>query len=44
MKIKVIDFGYEKLPDRKNYNHTGADVYVLKACSIQPGENKVNQV
>lgn len=41
MKIKVIDFGYEKLPERKHYNDTGADVYVLKAFTIQPGETKV---
>ena len=27
MKIKVIDFGYEKLPNRAHYNDVGADVY-----------------
>lgn len=27
MKIKVIDFGYEKLPNREHYNDVGADVY-----------------
>lgn len=28
MKIKVIDFGYEKLPNRAHYNDAGADVCV----------------
>jgi dUTP pyrophosphatase len=28
MKIKVIDFGYEKLPLRAHENDAGADVYV----------------
>ena len=27
MKIKVIDFGYEKLPQRAHENDAGADVY-----------------
>lgn len=27
MKIKVIDFGYKKLPNRAHYNDAGADVY-----------------
>lgn len=27
MKIKIIDFGYEKLPVRAHYNDAGADVY-----------------
>ena len=29
MKIKLIDFGYEKAPERKHYNDAGADVYCL---------------
>lgn len=41
MKIKVIDFGYERLPERKHYNDTGADVYVNESYTIQPGETKV---
>lgn len=41
MKIKVIDFGYERLPERKHYNDTGADVYVNDSFTIQPGETKV---
>lgn len=28
MKVKVIDFGYKKLPERKHYNDAGADVCV----------------
>lgn len=28
MKIKIIDYGYEKLPTRAHYNDAGADVYV----------------
>lgn len=27
MKIKIIDYGYEKLPTRAHYNDAGADVY-----------------
>lgn len=27
MKVKVIDFGYEKLPFRAHYNDAGADVH-----------------
>ena len=41
MKIKLIDFGYEKLPERKHYNDTGADVYVTEKFEIQPQETKV---
>lgn len=29
MKIKVIDFGAEKLPARQHYNDAGADVYAV---------------
>lgn len=28
MRIKVIDFGYNKLPERKHYNDAGADVSI----------------
>ena len=28
MKIKIIDYGYKKLPTRSHYNDAGADVYV----------------
>lgn len=41
MKIKIIDFGYENLPERKHYNDTGADVYVTEKFEIQPQETKV---
>lgn len=27
MKIKIIDYGYEHLPNRAHYNDAGADVY-----------------
>lgn len=34
MKIKVIDYGYEKLPNRAHYNDAGADVHVcFKDCT-----------
>lgn len=41
MKIKVIDFGYKQLPERKHYNDTGADVYVQEATTLSPFETKV---
>lgn len=41
MKIKLIDFGYEKLPERKHYNDTGADVYLKEPLIIGPQETKV---
>ena len=41
MKIKVIDFGYEKLPERKHYNDTGADVYLTRNLVLEPHETKV---
>lgn len=36
MKIKVIDFGYEKLPVRAHGNDGGADVHSMKKCVIYP--------
>lgn len=41
MKIKVIDFGYDKLPERKHYNDTGADVYLTKDVKIRAFETLV---
>lgn len=42
MKIKVIDYGYEKLPERAHSNDAGADVHVcLHDCEVirlQPGD------
>ena len=38
MKIKVIDFGYEKLPLRAHNNDAGADVHV---CFHDDHENKI---
>lgn len=38
MFIKIINFGYQKLPERKHYNDTGADVYLLHDLVIQPFE------
>ncbi len=47
MKIKVIDFGYEKLPLRAHDNDAGADVHVCfhgedakRKVEIKPGETK----
>lgn len=41
MKIKVIDYGYEKLPLRAHYNDVGADVYACfhdrSSITISPG-------
>lgn len=41
MKIKLIDFGYEKIPERKHYNDTGADVYLLNDIFIKAGETVI---
>ncbi len=42
MKVKVIDFGYEKLPVRAHANDAGADVHVCfhdkNDCYIEQGE------
>mgnify|MGYP002521285549 FL=1 len=41
MKVKVIDFGYEKLPFRAHYNDAGADVHAClhgtDAWTLMPG-------
>lgn len=40
MKVKVIDYGYEHLPNRAHHNDAGADVYVCmkdkESIEIQP--------
>lgn len=36
MKIKVIDFGYDKLPKRAHENDAGADCYALEHHVIPP--------
>lgn len=36
MKIKVIDFGYEHLPNRAHFNDAGADVYSTIDIVIAP--------
>lgn len=36
MKIKVIDFGYDKLPFRAHENDAGADVHALHDTVILP--------
>ena len=42
MKIKFIRFNENaKLPIRKHYSDTGADIYMLKRGSIVPGETQV---
>lgn len=42
MKVKVIDFGYEKLPMRAHANDAGADVHVCfhdkESWCIAPGQ------
>lgn len=41
MKIKLINFGYLKAPERKHYNDTGADVYLVNSIHIEPHETKI---
>lgn len=41
MKIKLIDFGYENIPERKHYNDTGADVYLLHDITLEPNSTTV---
>lgn len=42
MKIKIIKFREDvRLPERKHYNDTGADIYMLEGDFIAPGETKV---
>lgn len=41
MRIKLIDFGYKKAPERKHYNDTGADVYLMHGVTIRPFETIV---
>lgn len=43
MKIKLIDFGYNDAlpPERKHYNDTGADVYLVEDVELAPNETKV---
>lgn len=36
MKVKVIDFGYFKLPKRAHENDAGADVHAMTDCTIPP--------
>lgn len=44
MKIKVIDFGYEKLPMRAHANDAGADVHACyhdcDGCVLPPGTSE----
>lgn len=40
MKIRVIDYGYEKLPLRAHYNDAGADVFAI-ADAVVPAHGAV---
>lgn len=45
MKVKVIDYGYKKLPMRAHDNDAGADVHVClhdgkEAISLMPGDTE----
>lgn len=42
MKIKVIDYGYEKLPNRAHSNDAGADVFSMVDIDIAP--NSVGKI
>lgn len=47
MKIKVIDFGYEKLPCRAHENDAGADVHVCLhdgASAVRIGPNQTVKI
>ena len=37
MKIKIIDFGFEKKPTRVHENDAGADVYATKSVLVRVG-------
>lgn len=39
MKIKVIDFGYDHLPNRAHANDAGADVYTMGDFIVGPHES-----
>ena len=41
MKIKLIDFGYHDLPERKHYNDSGADVHLMSDIVIPAHETVV---
>ena len=40
MKIKLINFGYEKAPKRAHYNDAGADVHSTINVKLSPGETR----
>lgn len=40
MKIKILNFGYNKKPFRAHYDDAGADVYVINDYMIKAGETK----
>lgn len=42
LKIKIIDFGYSKLPERAHSNDAGADVYACfeGVIRLQPGDTE----
>lgn len=41
MKIKLIDYGYKKIPSRQYYNDSGNDVYLLNDLTIKPNETVI---
>lgn len=38
MKVKLIDYGFSKLPNRAHYNDSGADVFALTDCVLEAGK------
>lgn len=40
MRIRLIDFGYEKAPERQFHNDAGADVRSMVNMLIGPGESR----
>lgn len=38
MRIRLIDFGYEKAPRRAHANDAGADVYATEDVTLAPGQ------
>lgn len=36
MKLKLIDYGYKKAPERAHYNDSGADVFAVSDVVLEP--------
>ena len=36
MKLKLIDYGYKKAPERAHHNDSGADVFAVSDVVLEP--------